>query len=105
VNSGIPNRAFALAARQLGGYVWNVLGRIWYRVMTGKLMPETSFTSFARDTVIVAGELYPKQGVQQTVADAWAAVGLPVPVKSRSRISLISHKPTTDDSHERRTNS
>jgi len=68
-------------------------------------VPEANFASFARDTVIVAGELYPKHVVQQTVADAWAAVGLPVAVRSRSRISLVSHTSTEDDSHERRTNS
>ena len=30
--SGIPNRAFALPARELGGYTWTVLGRIRYRL-------------------------------------------------------------------------
>jgi Zn-dependent metalloprotease len=106
VNSGIPNRAFALAARELGGYTWLVLGRIWYRVMTGKLMPETNFASFARDTILAAKELYRSHQVHQTVADAWAAVGLRVPVISRSRVSLATtHKPSTDDSHERSTNS
>jgi Zn-dependent metalloprotease len=72
VNSGIPNRAFALAARALGGYAWEILGRIWYRVLTSKLTPETTFLSFARDTVKVAGELYPHAPrVQHIVAGAW----------------------------------
>ncbi len=106
VNSGIPNRAFAMAARELGGYTWSVLGRIWYRVMTGKLTPETNFTSFARDTVAVARELFRKPRVYQAVADAWAAVGLRVPVGSRDRVYLATpHKPSTKDSHERRTTS
>ncbi len=106
VNSGIPNRAFALAARELGGYTWPVLGRIWYRVMTGKLTPETNFASFARDTVAVARELFRKPRVYQAVVDAWAAVGLRVPVNARDRVSLAtSHKPSNKASHERRTNS
>ena len=106
VNSGIPNRAFALAARALGGYTWPILGRIWYRVMTGKLTPETNFASFARDTVTVARELFRKPRVYQAVVDAWAAVGLRVPVISRDRVSLsTSHKPSNKASHERRTNS
>jgi hypothetical protein len=43
-------------------------GRIWYRVLTGKLTPETTFLSFA---VTVAGELYPHTPrVQHIVAGA-----------------------------------
>jgi hypothetical protein len=56
-------------------------------------MPETSFTSFGRDTFIVAGELYPNHDVQQTVAAALGRGGPAVPVHARIRISLISHKP------------
>src|SRR6185312_6278273 len=32
-NSGIPNRAFYLAASALGGFAWEVTGRIWYNAM------------------------------------------------------------------------
>jgi Zn-dependent metalloprotease len=103
VNSGIPNRAFALAARALGGYTWTVLGRIWYRVLTGKLTPQTTFRSFAYETVAAAAELYRKPRVHRTVADAWAQVGLPVTLGSRSRISLFSsRKPSTNASRERK---
>jgi len=103
VNSGIPNRAFALAARELGGYTWSILGRIWYRVLTGKLTPFSNFRSFARDTVDAAAELYRKPRVQRIVADAWATVGLPVSYGSRSRVSLVSsRKPSTNASRERK---
>lgn len=78
VNSGILNRAYALAAVALGGCYWNTVGRVWYRVMTGTLLPQTTFRSFANDTVRVAGELFGRGEVQQTVADAWAEVGVPV---------------------------
>jgi len=99
INSGILNRAFALAARELGGYTWTVLGRIWYRVLTASLMADTSFRSFARDTVAAAGELYGRGSrVQEIVAGAWAAVGLPAPVPARSRVSL-PHRITTRSNH------
>ena len=105
LNSGLPNRAFALAARALGGYAWEILGRIWYRVMTGKLTPETTFLSFARDTVKVAGELYPQKRVQDIVAGAWAAVGLAVPVAGRNRVAVASSPSTFTASDERRATS
>ena len=103
VNSGILNRAFALAARELGGYTWSVLGRIWYRVLTARLTSETNFRSFAHSTVEAAAELYRTPRVRQTIADAWAQVGLRVPVISRNRVSLASSTKATTD--ERRTNS
>lgn len=78
VNSGILNRAFAMAAIALGGYTWTCIGRIWYRVLKTSLTPATTFRSFASDTVRVAGELFGHGDVQRTVADAWAAVGIPV---------------------------
>ena len=31
INSGIPNRAFYLAATALGGNAWEKAGRMWYR--------------------------------------------------------------------------
>jgi Zn-dependent metalloprotease len=32
INSGIPNKAFYLAATSIGGYSWDVAGKIWYDV-------------------------------------------------------------------------
>ena len=29
INSGIPNRAFYLTAKELGGYAWEKAGKIW----------------------------------------------------------------------------
>lgn len=34
INSGIPNRAFVLAAKALGGFSWDVAGQIWYASLT-----------------------------------------------------------------------
>ena len=33
INSGIPNRAFYLAATEIGGYAWEKAGRIWYETL------------------------------------------------------------------------
>ncbi|KAF9971204.1 hypothetical protein BGZ73_005902 [Actinomortierella ambigua] len=33
-NSGIPNRAFVLAAKAIGGYAWEGAGKIWYEALT-----------------------------------------------------------------------
>lgn len=78
INSGIPNRAFHLAALALGGYTWERLGRIWYETLRdNRLTTEPSFTEFARLTTDVAGQLHGAGGVeQQAVADAWAQVGV-----------------------------
>lgn len=35
INSGIPNRAFALFAIDLGGNAWEAAGTVWYRALTG----------------------------------------------------------------------
>jgi Zn-dependent metalloprotease len=80
INSGIPNHAFYLVATALGGNAWLVAGRIWYRVLTAKLFPHAGFQDFASATAVAAGELYGIGGkVQTTVAEAWSAVGLPLP--------------------------
>jgi Zn-dependent metalloprotease len=81
INSGIPNRAFCLSAKSIGGFAWAVTGRIWYRALTGKLFPKAGFQDFANATVSAAGELTGIGGsVQITIADAWSAVGLHVPM-------------------------
>jgi len=85
INSGIPNHAFYLAAIALGGYTWEVLGRVWYVTLTQRLSPNAGFQTFADTTVKVAGRLYGKGGyIEQTIADAWDAVGIPV---GRERVS------------------
>jgi Zn-dependent metalloprotease len=80
LNSGIPNRAFYLAAYGLDGYAWEKAGRIWYETLRDSaLRPNTGFKRFAKLTVSTAGRLYGQTSVEQEiVADAWATVGLPV---------------------------
>ena len=80
INSGIPNHAFYLAAMEIGGKSWEVLGQVWYAVLTQRLKPDATFADFARATVETAGDLYGSGGdVQRCIAEAWSAVGLPVP--------------------------
>ncbi len=80
INSGIPNRAFYLVSTALGGFTWITAGRIWYAVLTARLLPTASFQDFALATVAVAGQLYGTGGqVQTTIAEAWSAVGITVP--------------------------
>ena len=71
LNSGIPNRAFHLAATAIGGLLWEGAGRVWYSALTsGDVATDSDFASFAGVTVSVAGEH------ADAVRDAWLAVGV-----------------------------
>jgi Zn-dependent metalloprotease len=77
INSGIPNRAFYLAAIAIGGTTWPVLGRVWYETLTTRLQPDAQFRDFAQATIATAGDLYGANGpVQKAIANAWKTVGL-----------------------------
>ena len=56
LNSGIPNRAFQLAATAIGGSSAEGAGRIWYAALTGGLSSRADFATFAAATVAAAGE-------------------------------------------------
>jgi Zn-dependent metalloprotease len=77
INSGIPNRAFYLAATAIGGYAWEKAGRIWYVTLTERLRPFSEFPDAAEATVTVAGELFGDGSQEQEqVRDAWRQVGV-----------------------------
>lgn len=78
LNSGIPNRAFALAAIELGGFAWETVGRVWYDVLTsGRLRPDTDFKTFANETVRAATERFGRASREtRAVQGGWAAVGI-----------------------------
>lgn len=77
INSGIPNRAFYLAASSIGGYAWEKAGSIWYRALVGRLSPTATFLDMANATTTVAGSLFgPGSQEQKAVSEAWAAVGV-----------------------------
>lgn len=69
INSGIPNRAFYLAATGIGGTSADGAGRIWYDALR-TVGPATDFAGFAAATIAVAGEH------ADVVRTAWAGVGV-----------------------------
>jgi Zn-dependent metalloprotease len=76
INSGIPNKAFYLAAIAIGGNAWDVAGNIWYRTMVDSRLSATAqFKDFARLTVDNAGTLY-GDSVKTSVTQAWLDVGV-----------------------------
>jgi Zn-dependent metalloprotease len=77
INSGIPNRAFYLAATVIGGSAWEKTGKIWYIALRDVLRSKSNFNSAAKATINVAGQLYGQNSSeQQAVRDAWEAVGV-----------------------------
>jgi Zn-dependent metalloprotease len=74
INSGIPNRAFVLAARSLGGHAWEVPGAIWYEAML-QLSRTSRFEDLARITVQIAGDRF-GAATRKAVKAAWKKVGL-----------------------------
>jgi Zn-dependent metalloprotease len=78
INSGIPNKAFYLAATAIAGYAWEKAGKIWYATVCDPRLSSTAqFQDFANLTTDNAGKLF-GQAEQQAVAQAWAQVGINV---------------------------
>ncbi|UWE08529.1 M4 family metallopeptidase [Actinacidiphila bryophytorum] len=77
LNSGIPNRAFYLAAAAIGGHAWEQAGQVWYDTLTGgTLSAHAQFADFAAATVGAAVARY-GEGVQsRAVRAAWTEVGV-----------------------------
>jgi Zn-dependent metalloprotease len=78
INSGIPNRAFYLAAAQIGGYAWEKAGRIWYETIRDpNIRTKTGFATFARRTVANAARLYGDTSPERNACyNAWREVGI-----------------------------
>lgn len=84
INSGIPNRAFYLAATALGGNAWEGAGQVWYDTLRDPRLRATArFTSFAKLTVRNAQIALGTDGAT-AVADAWAGVGVEVGVTAKA---------------------
>jgi Zn-dependent metalloprotease len=77
-NSGIPNRAFHLAAVAIGEPAWQTAAKIWYLTLTRRLRPDSDFENCAYETVSVARD-YVGDAVAAKVAAAWLAVGVARP--------------------------
>lgn len=78
INSGIPNRAFYLAATRLGGYAWEQAGLIWFDALTDVLLKRDSdFAQFAHLTVACATERFGAgSDATRAVNQAWIDVGV-----------------------------
>ena len=76
LNSGIPNRAYHLAAVALGGVAWEGAGRIWYTALTSGLGPDTDFAQFAAATITAARHV--SLDAFHAVLRAWEDVGVAV---------------------------
>ncbi|WP_223624195.1 M4 family metallopeptidase [Microbacterium sp. EST19A] len=74
INSGIPNRAFAVFAIDLGGNAWERAGTTWYRALTGGLSSTATFTEFADATVAAATEIDDETAA--AARRAWTTVGV-----------------------------
>jgi subtilisin len=77
INSGIPNKAFVLATRAIGGRAWEILGKVWYTTLTERLTSAADFRKCANETISVARDVYPNDAsIAQKIAAAWVNVGV-----------------------------
>ncbi len=78
LNSGIPNRAFAVAALAVGGPAWESVGRVWYDTLTGGALPKgCTFDQFAGATADAAATRFGSQSSERdAVVEGWSTVGI-----------------------------
>ncbi|RFA11403.1 peptidase M4 family protein [Subtercola boreus] len=77
LNSGIPNRAFALAAIEIGGFAWETAGQVWYDTITGPLASDVDFATFARAKVAAATARFGSGSAEtKAVRAGWLKVGV-----------------------------
>lgn len=76
INSGIPNRAFYLAAKALGGHSWQRAGHAWYDTVCDKTLPQdVDFATFAQFTIRHAQQRF-DASVSKAIEKAWQQVGV-----------------------------
>lgn len=78
INSGIPNRAFHLAATTLGGRAWESAGPVWYDTLVDRRLGQDSdFPTFATLTLDNAGRRFGTASREaEAIREAWRAVGV-----------------------------
>ncbi len=73
-SSGIPNHAFYLASKKIGGFSWEKTGPIWYQAFA-TLKPKASFLDAARATIRIARLRFGSASKEyKAVTLAWQAV-------------------------------
>ncbi|EKT64289.1 M4 family metallopeptidase [Providencia burhodogranariea] len=78
INSGIPNKAFYLLATELGGYSWDIAGKIWVATMYhSDIKYNTNFNEFAEVTVQVANDEFGSR-ISELTRKSWQDVGINV---------------------------
>ena len=76
IYSGIPNRAFYLAAVEFGGFSWQKAGKIWWDTLhNGMVDADCTFLDFAQATVETAKKSFNAEAAT-VIANAWKAVGV-----------------------------
>lgn len=85
------DHAFYLAATEIGGFAWEVTGRIWYEALQHPaLRPDSGFSAFARLTIATAERVHGRDSTQaHTIKDAWDNVG--VQTEQPALHSLTAH--------------
>ncbi|MFB6692024.1 M4 family metallopeptidase [Streptomyces virginiae] len=77
-NSGIPNKAFYLAAMGIGGFAFERVGLIWYESLKASTADD-QFQDFADTTFQKAGQLFGVGSTEQSaVMAAWQEVEVPL---------------------------
>jgi Zn-dependent metalloprotease len=77
INSGIPNHAFYLFARSLGGSAWKDAGLVWYDALIALNQPYASFVTWAEATSRAAAKRFGiGTNVPRALERAWRLVGL-----------------------------
>lgn len=74
LNSGIPNRAFYLAASQIGRGSWEVAAPIWYAALQNSA--DDTFATFAWKTLDAIKRLRYTEDIFNIVGQAWQTVGV-----------------------------
>lgn len=80
INSGIPNRAFYLAASALRDHSWDKAGKVWFSVLTSKdATPRMTIPEFASISLRVSNALFPSDAtVAAAIKNAWITVEVPL---------------------------
>lgn len=77
INSSIPNKAFCLAAIDIGGYAWEKAGQIWYKALHGDIPTDCDFHTFAQLTLETSKLLFGNESREhRAVRKGWEAVGI-----------------------------
>ena len=105
INSGIPNRAFAVAARSIGGEAWVSAGQVWYDVLTGgQLGSRADFATFAGLTVAAAGARFGDDSREQNaVREGWTTVGVSLGATTAAEPPSSGYSPSESELLLRRT--